>query len=90
VSEVVALEQQRFVEGNGERVSEGVAIVEVRRVPAPTAEVAVGGPGDPRLFLRHGLEDDAEDVEQLVEAPCCDRVATAVDDGAGLDVAGGR
>ena len=68
LAEIVPFEEQRFACRLGESVGETVAEVQLRRVPATFAEVAIGLPRDSGLRFRHWLDYQVGRPQQVVKA----------------------
>ena len=58
MGEVAALEEERLGLVLGKRIGEAIAQVELRRMAAAFAEIAIGVPCDSSLEFGHGLNDD--------------------------------
>ncbi len=87
--EVLALEQERFPGGFGQRVGEAVAKVQSRRVVA-FAEPPPGPTGGLRMVRGDRLQLDRRLFQEEVKlVPGCGATATLEDDGR-LQEAGGR
>ena len=54
------------------------------------SEIAVGLARYPRLGFSHGLDDDLYFLDEIVEAPAGDRIATSVNHERGFDEVGCR
>lgn len=63
-----------------ERVGEAVAKVQPRWMPAAHTEVPIGLAAESRVFLRHWLDGDVGDLEEIIEPAAGDRVAARVGD----------
>jgi len=58
VREIVAFEQQRFTCELCKRIGKAMAEVQLGRMAAAFAEIAIGVPCDSSLEFGHGLNDD--------------------------------
>jgi hypothetical protein len=72
--QAVALDQQRLCGRVAESTGKAVAEIELRRVAAALAEIALGLARDPRLFSRARRDSDAGLRQQLFEGQAGDRI----------------
>src|SRR5690348_8036239 len=68
VRKIVALEQERLAHRLGEGVGETIAEIQLSRVRAAFAEIAIGCAGDIRMFPGDRLDCDPRRGDRVVEA----------------------
>jgi hypothetical protein len=69
VGEIVALEQQRFTCELCKRIGKAIVEIQLGRMAAPFAEIAIGVACNSSLGFGHGLNDDVRRFDQVVEPP---------------------
>src|SRR5215469_1918566 len=84
VREIVAFEQQRFTCELGERRGKAIAEIQLGRMAAAFAEIAIGLPCNSSLGFGYGLNDDLRLFDQVVEPPAGDGVTARVYDDRGF------
>jgi hypothetical protein len=84
VREIVAYEQQRFTCELCERVRKAIAEIELGRMAAAFAEIAIGIPCNSSLEFGHRLNDDLRLFDQVVEPPTGHGVTARVNDDRGF------
>ena len=67
VNEIVTLEEERFVEIDGEGIRKAVTEVEFRRMPAALAELEIGSPSNSGLSGGDVDNIDGCDMKKFIE-----------------------
>jgi hypothetical protein len=89
VREIVTFEQQRFTCELCKRIGKAIAEIQLGRMAAAFAEIAIGLPCNSSLGFGHGLNDDLRLFDQVVEPAAGHGVTARVYDDRGFHEIGG-
>jgi hypothetical protein len=78
VREIVTFEQQRFTCELCKRIGKAIAEIQLGRMAAAFAEIAIGLPCNSSLGFGHRFNNDLRLFDEVIEASAGDRVTACV------------
>ena len=85
---VRALIKQGLARAAGQRIDKTVCEIQLRRVAAALAKIAIGLTRALGLFVGEGLDSDLGNLYQSIKIAAQDRIAAGINDQSGFQIGG--